>query len=88
MYLLKDGQQTGPFPADELRERLGSGAVAAGDLVWGEGMAEWATLGSVLGLEPSAAAAAAALEGEGDAHAEEGPAWNRGGAGDVADGIG
>ncbi len=88
LYLLKDGQQTGPFPADELRERLGAGEVAAGDLVWGEGMAEWATLGSVLGLEPSAAAAAAALEGEGDAHAEEGPAWNRGGVGDVADGIG
>lgn len=77
LYLLKGGQQTGPFPTDELRQRLGSGEVAAGDLVWGEGMAEWATLGSVLGLEPSETAGNEAAAGES-------PSWNRAAVGDVA----
>ncbi len=81
LYLLKDGQQTGPFPTDELRQRLGSGEVAAGDLVWGEGMAEWATLGSVLGLEPSETAGNEAAAGES-------PSWNRAAVGDVAAAFG
>ncbi|MEY3277223.1 MAG: domain 2 [Verrucomicrobiota bacterium] len=81
LYLLKDGQQTGPFPTDELRQRLGSGEVAAGDLVWGEGMAEWATLGSVLGLESSDTAGNEAAAGES-------PSWNRAAVGDVAAAFG
>lgn len=81
LYLLKDGQQTGPFPTDELRQRLGSGEVAAGDLVWGDGMAEWATLGAVLGLESSDAAGNEAAAGES-------PSWNRAAVGDVAAAFG
>ena len=81
LYLLKDGQQTGPFPTDELRQRLGSGEVAAGDLVWGDGMAEWATLGAVLGLESSDTAGNEAAAGES-------PSWNRAAVGDVAAAFG
>jgi hypothetical protein len=51
LYLLKDGQQTGPHAVEVLRQRLDSGEVSPADLVWGEGMAEWVAVASVLGHE-------------------------------------
>ena len=49
LYLLKDGQQTGPHSIAELQSMLDSGEAGAGDHVWAEGMQDWVTLGSFLG---------------------------------------
>jgi uncharacterized RDD family membrane protein YckC len=43
-YIGKNGQQLGPFDAQQVREQLAAGAVSPQDLVWREGMAAWAPL--------------------------------------------
>jgi hypothetical protein len=48
LLLLQNGQQAGPFPRDAIRAMLESGSVTRDDYVWGEGMAEWATLGVLM----------------------------------------
>lgn len=48
LLLLQNGQQVGPFPRDAIQAMLESGSVTRDDYVWGEGMAEWATLGVVM----------------------------------------
>jgi hypothetical protein len=48
LLLLQNGQQVGPFPRDAIQAMLESGSVTRDDYVWGEGMAEWATLGVLM----------------------------------------
>ncbi len=47
-----DGEDSGPFTSDELREMAVDGRLSRGDLVWREGMQEWAEAGKVKGLFP------------------------------------
>jgi hypothetical protein len=46
-YFTKSGRQEGPVSAESLRSMIASGAVAATDLIWREGMAEWTPAGQV-----------------------------------------
>ena len=51
-----DGQEKkGPVPESELQQLLASGQVAAGTLVWSEGMANWAPASTVAALQQPAA---------------------------------
>ncbi len=43
-YYLDNGQRRGPITDDELKRRVGNGTLRLDDLVWREGMAEWAPL--------------------------------------------
>ncbi len=55
----KEGQQFGPVPLEVLKSLLSSGQLQPTDLVWTEGMAEWAaanTVPQLSGSTPSAAA--------------------------------
>lgn len=52
------GQQYGPISEEELRSWAAQGRVKATDLVWTEGMAEWAPASSVQGLLPATLAQA------------------------------
>ena len=54
-FYARGGEQMGPVSPAGLRQIAQAGAIAAGDLVWREGMAEWAPAGSVKGLFPDAA---------------------------------
>ncbi len=45
-FIGKNGQQLGPFDAQQVRDQLASGAVSPEDLVWREGMAAWVPLRS------------------------------------------
>lgn len=51
-----DGGQGGPISAEDLRDRIRSGAFSADTLVWKNGMSQWTTVSSV----PELAAALAA----------------------------
>lgn len=51
-HVVEAGKATGPFPVDELRARVASGALARESLVWSEGMAAWARAGEVDALKP------------------------------------
>ncbi|GEM_PF-2035201 len=52
LFLLQDGQQSGPFPFDSLCRMLTAGSVSPDDLVWCDGMADWVPLGSLLPTTP------------------------------------
>jgi len=54
----EDGQQRGPVSLAALRDRLASGVTRGDDLVWREGMANWAPAASVPELADAAPAAA------------------------------
>ena len=41
-FIGKNGQQLGPFDAQQVREQLAAGAISYDDLVWRDGMAAWA----------------------------------------------
>ena len=60
LYLLKEGQQSGPHTHAELRALLDSGHASHGDHVWAEGWPDWVTLGSVPGMVPAPEAASSA----------------------------
>jgi hypothetical protein len=53
----KDGHQQGPVSAEQLKQLASSGQLQPTDLVWKEGMAQWAEAGRVKGLFPVAAVA-------------------------------
>lgn len=53
-YIGRNGQQSGPFSVETVREKVAAGEIAPTDLVWCEGMAAWQPLRDVLDLgEPS-----------------------------------
>jgi len=43
-YIVKDGQQTGPFEDAEIQAKLTAGACTYEDLAWREGMTDWQPL--------------------------------------------
>jgi len=55
-YLAREGQQHGPVTDAELKKIIELGYLRPTDLVWRQGMAEWAVAESVLDLRPTAAA--------------------------------
>ena len=60
-YVGKGGQQLGPFSVDDVKAKLASGDLAAADLAWKDGMAEWLAIGSLAdfgGAAPPGAPAA------------------------------
>ena len=46
-YAGKDGEQKGPFTEDDVRGMIARGEVAASDLLWKDGMAEWTAASEV-----------------------------------------
>ena len=58
-YLSSQGRQLGPFPSSKVLAAHKAGKVAAADLVWRDGMAQWQPLSEVLAeLESEASTAA------------------------------
>ena len=57
-YYAQSGQQRGPVELAELQGLLASGQLAAQDLVWTEGMAQWQPAAGVPQVMPTAPAAA------------------------------
>lgn len=49
-YIAKDGQQSGPFSEPDVRQRIQFGQLAASDLCWREGMADWQPISSVFAV--------------------------------------
>ncbi len=49
----RNGQMYGPYTLEDLRRYLGSGNVLAGDFCKSEEMAEWKSVGEVLGVAPT-----------------------------------
>lgn len=46
-YYTQGGQQVGPVTVDQLRQMMGTGQLGSGDLVWRDGMAQWAPASTV-----------------------------------------
>jgi uncharacterized RDD family membrane protein YckC len=63
----RGGQSTGPYSTEQLREMAAAGRISPGDLVWKEGMGEWADCATVQGLFPARRTAESSPEG---------PDWN------------
>lgn len=63
----RGGQSTGPYSTEQLREMAATGRISPGDLVWKEGMAEWADCATVQGLFPATRTAESSPAG---------PDWN------------
>jgi hypothetical protein len=59
-YYTRGGQQSGPVSFQQLQQLAGSGQIAAGDLVWQEGMANWSAASTIPGLMAGGGGAAAA----------------------------
>ena len=57
-YYASGGQQQGPVPLESLKQMLASGQVQPGDLVWSQGMPNWAAANTVPGLIDAPALAA------------------------------
>jgi hypothetical protein len=51
-YVLVEGDQTGPFGLDDLRDRVLAGALQPDTWVWADGMAEWRRARHVPALVP------------------------------------
>lgn len=61
-HFTRSGQRQGPVTLEQLREAVGRGEVAGNDLVWCEGMANWAavaSIGEVWSAAPAGASVAA-----------------------------
>lgn len=50
ILILKDGQQLGPYPLEEINRQLSAHAFEPSDLAWYEGLAEWQPLSSIAGV--------------------------------------
>ena len=48
--VLKNNQQTGPYPIEEIRKHLASGLINSSDMAWYEGAPQWVPLSSIPGL--------------------------------------
>jgi len=48
IYILRDGQQTGPFQRDSLKANVSSGQIAGDSWAWHDGLSEWKSLSAVL----------------------------------------
>lgn len=54
IYVARGGQQSGPFPLDEVRRQLAAGELSLEDLGWTEGQSEWVQLRSFPALNATA----------------------------------
>ncbi len=52
IYLSKDGQQTGPFPLEEVKRKLAAGEILPTQLAWYQGAPGWGPISSVPGVGP------------------------------------
>jgi len=48
IFIHRDGENYGPYTLEEIQEYLGNGTLIENDLAWHEGLADWATLSSVV----------------------------------------
>ena len=55
-WYAREDEQFGPVSAAELRRLASQGGLSPGDLVWREGLAEWAPAARLKGLFPEDAA--------------------------------
>lgn len=51
-YVGRNGQQSGPFSTGQLKEMAAAGQLAAGDLLWNQGLESWVPVSKVKGLLP------------------------------------
>ena len=54
IFVIRNGQQTGPYPPAQIQRELASGSLHANDLAWYEGAANWLPLALVPGLSAGA----------------------------------
>lgn len=47
IYVHRDGEQFGPYPAEDIRQFVAAGKFTASDLAWHKGAADWAPLSSI-----------------------------------------
>lgn len=81
-YYSNQGKQLGPVPTERLKQLAASGQLQPSDMVWKEGMAQWAEASHVKGLFPAVQAPpAAAPPPESQAPAPPWAAWNGSGNG-------
>src|SRR5262245_48230408 len=52
-YYAQNGQQYGPVSGSQLQQLAAAGNIQPADLVWQEGMANWAPAGSITNLIPA-----------------------------------
>ena len=64
IYLLQDGEQTGPFQRDILKASVESGQIAGDSWAWHEGLGEWTPLEVLLADAASPAQTTAVQAGE------------------------
>jgi hypothetical protein len=50
IYVHRDGQQLGPYSAEEVRQYLADGNLSADDLAWHEGATDWVPLAQIEGV--------------------------------------
>jgi hypothetical protein len=56
LFILQNGQQVGPFPAEAVREMLAAGSLSPQDFAWAEGLPEWVALEALFpGVEANVA---------------------------------
>jgi hypothetical protein len=60
-YYASNNQRLGPVSTDQLRQLATSGKLSPGDLVWKDGMGNWAAASTIPGLFPAPAAASAPI---------------------------
>ena len=65
IFIIHDGQQTGPFTPDAVQAMLGEGRVRSQDMGWRKGLAAWLPLSEVLKPERSAEISATPAEANG-----------------------
>ena len=51
IHVVHNNEQSGPYPEDELRQKLTSGDFLPTDLAWKEGMPEWQPIANILHLQ-------------------------------------
>ncbi|MCE9610923.1 MAG: GYF domain-containing protein [Chthoniobacter sp.] len=52
LYIMRGGEQLGPFSSEEARQRLANGEFQLTDLAWAEGLAVWVPLSTLPGFAP------------------------------------
>ena len=50
IHIARDGKQFGPYSVAEVNDYLGTGFLKPDDIAWHEGMAEWAPLNTIQGV--------------------------------------
>lgn len=55
-YVGRNGEKSGPFSPDQLRRMAATGQLSPTDLVWKQGMTDWAQASTIRGLFPQGAA--------------------------------